>query len=398
MLDEISGAVDATTFRVSSQVALLPGTQNRVIAFIQNGQLGATPEPSSPRSTAIHQSQVQPARTMPRWSYRTIDQQEYPENTRLLDIYLRNAPIYALSVDACTGQRIPVQQYMAQQIFEQFRNSMGSLAAASRILELDPVHQRSLQYRSRCSEADAEQMNDAVATITNQVGYNLALFPSNLHLFPNSRSNLITTLNDLFYGSQTPGNGAITTNAGARAPGFSGHRGRDPGSARDLPESLQLPGTVPTNPAVSAPTSTTHLITPTDMPPALGSYFGLSTPSTGYTLGAGPYSSMYSPNYYSFGNGFNTGYGIGYTGLGGYPTYGYNNFGTGYNGIMTNGLSSIGYTPSVFSGFGLGLGTGTGLFWNSPEGSSGQPPCRVRCAEHPRYGQRGPHRRRPTEI
>ena len=34
-------------------------------------------------------------------------------------------------------------------------------------------------------------------------------------------------------------------------------------------------------------------------------------------------------------------------------------FGTGFNGLVGNNVTSIGYTPSVFSGFGLGTGTGT---------------------------------------
>ena len=220
LMDEISGAVDATTFRVSSQVALLPGTQNRVIAQIQNSQLSG-----NPRALV---SEIQRLVSNPRlnqqgrWLAGAIGQsisRNTQQNALRVGNYLRNAPIYALSVDPSTGQRIPVQQYMAQQVLEQFRNSMGSLSAAIQnssnttlfnngVFNSDPAVQ----------QAYAMQVNDAVSIIANQVGYNLALFPSNLHLFPNSNSNLITTLNDLFYGSQTPGNGAITTNALAVAP------------------------------------------------------------------------------------------------------------------------------------------------------------------------------------
>ena len=128
-INGLNGAIDATAFRVSSQLALLPGATDRLVAQVQNNLLGN----AGSLASRIDRCWPIPAQSGAHRLLDAINQainRQCSLNSARRTNFLRTAPLNRLSIDPTTGQRIPLQQFMAQQVVSQFGNTLGSLASS----------------------------------------------------------------------------------------------------------------------------------------------------------------------------------------------------------------------------------------------------------------------------
>jgi hypothetical protein len=386
----VLGAVDATTFRVASQVALLPATQN-FVGSVQNQLLQPQGGSLAGRLNGIIGSprfNQSPGRL--RFALgRTIDAQAM-RLAGQMDNYLNTTPVFRLSTNSA-GQLVGPRQFMAQQVINQFINTYATLAQA-----FPKLAQTALFANGATTTTPDVQgkFNNQVVQALNIVNYQLA---SDLAFFPGAKEALAPSLRQAFFavdqsvGAGTGANTGTGTNTGA---GSSGPM-MSAAAISITPQLAPLAVTTATGPSsffsglLGLPTTSslffpasTGLFNNTfgNVTGTLGNFFGI-TPTTPFTLPTTT-TSFFTPTFSSFGNGFNTGFGNGFLGFGTTPfsssTF-FNPFSSGFFG-MTSGLnSSFGVTPfggsSAFGTLGSGLGTiglgGVGLTGTGAGGTFG---------------------------
>ena len=397
----VNGAVDGTTFRVSSQLALLPGATNNLVARAQQAMLGGQNSSLANRLNSFISSPRfnQSAQRLKAVINRTITQYTRLANRQFLN-YLETTPINRLSVDSTTGQRIPIQQYMAQQVISQFGASMAALAKAfptvangtivsNGVISTDPAVQ----------QAFAKQLQSAIAVVNYQLASNLAVFKG-------ASQALGSQLQQAFFGSDQSSTG--TTGSGTAGTASASTAGSVSTGDPSVSMGAGTTGTVTAAalPALGVGTGTTGIgglggtgttslfsalsgIPTTNFSsffPAvnsafnntfqnvsgmLGSFFNL--PATGTTTGL-PIDirspSIGGPVFFGFGNGFNNGFGSGFLGFGQSPISQNQFFGSSFNngffGLTAAQNQLFGFNPANFTGFGgssaltgTGIGTGT---------------------------------------
>ncbi|WP_165226953.1 hypothetical protein [Aquisphaera insulae] len=357
---QIGGAVNATAFRLSSQLGLLPEANDRLVARLQTSLLGNGRNSLTSRLDALTSSgrASRSASALMSAVDRAITQSTVT-NAAQAGNFIARSPIYANSIDINSGARIPVQTYMAQQVVNQFANTLGSLNSgfgnianaalvSGGIMSTDPAVQQTF----------ANQLNAAVGIAANQLGNNLAVFPTVQNLFPSSPSagggtgtttgsNPLSGVGNILFGT-TPGGTptAITTLSGAL-------------SAAPTTSDAFVP-------AVNSAFNSAFQ----NVASGLGSFFGTTTNVS--SLPTSNFSSVFAPTFAGLGNGFNGGTSNGPIGFGTFSTStgtstgsgNLNNFysdpfGGGFYGLTTNQNTALGFPTSSFSGFGLTSGTTT---------------------------------------
>jgi hypothetical protein len=373
--DQIDGAVAATAFRVSSQLALLPGATDRLVAQVQDNLLTDSNRGLAGRiNRLISRLNGAPNRLLSSIN-RAIDSVGI-RDTASTSNFLASAPLNRLSVDATSGQQIPLQQFMAQQVLSQFGNTLGSLAASfpnvantaifnNGVMSTDPAVQ----------QAFATQLQSAVGLATSQLGGNLGVFPNNLSLFPGAGTDILTPLSKIFFGDLSTGTGSTSgTGSTTTVPGSGTIVGIGPGPTTGTTGTTgftnlfgALAG-VPTTSADFLPgVNTAFTNTFQNVGSTLGGFFGFPSSSINTALPTAPFSNMFSSNFSNLGNGFVNGFGSGFVGFGqpqnGSNDFLANSFGNGFGAITTAQNEFLGFNPSGsnFNGFGLtGTGTTTG--------------------------------------
>ena len=172
------GAVNATTLRLSSQAALLPGSR-KLLFSIQKSFLGDQPNSLINRidTAAFSNNQVVPPNYNPfingvTKSLNNIQQR----STNNLNRYFGTTPIKTLSVDA-TGQRIPLQQYLGTQVINQFANTVGSLGAGLNQTATNSLFANGALTADPTALASLQQQNlSGISTAAYQLSNNLNLF------------------------------------------------------------------------------------------------------------------------------------------------------------------------------------------------------------------------------
>ena len=242
--DQIAGAVDATAFRVSNQLALLPGATDRLVAQVQNNLLGDSLRGLGGQINRLIIRQNQsPGRLLS--SINQAINGISNRNVSQTSNFLQNAPLAQLSIDTTTGQRIPLQQFMAQQVVSQFGNTLGSLAASfPNVANTALFTNGTMSTDPAVQQQFATQLQSAIGLATSQLGTNLAVFPNSLHLFPGSGTDITTPLTKIFFNSISgTGTGPTGTGTGPRDGNRHGHGhghwtwAREPARARPLPTS-----------------------------------------------------------------------------------------------------------------------------------------------------------------
>jgi len=377
--DQINGAADAIAFRVSSQLALLPGATDRLVAQVQNNLLGDNMRSLGGQiNRAVVRLNQAPNRLLSTIN-RAIDRIGN-QNISQTSNFLATAPLNRLSIDATTGQRIALPQFMAQQVIGQFGNTLGSLASSfPNVANTAIFNNGAFNSDPAVQQQFATQLQSAIGLATNQLGSNLAVFPNNLSLFPGSGTDITTPLTRIFFNSLSgtgTGTGTSTGTGSGAGTGTGIQTGTGTGTTfTNLFSALAgAPITSATDffPAVNSAFNNTFQ----NVSSTLGGFFGFPSTTTVASLPSAPFSNVFSPTFANFGNGFNNGFGSGFLGFGtnaattgttGLNNFLGNSFGNGFGAITTNQNTFLGFNPSGtgFTGFGgsslSGTGAGTGL-------------------------------------
>jgi hypothetical protein len=334
-----SGAIDATAFRLASQYALLPGSSRALVPGIQNALL------SSQRNSLL--SQIQALTNSSRFTgsqtalQNAINRQlnaTFNTSHAQLANFFNTTNFNRLSVDQ-NGQPIPLQQYLGNQVINQFSNTLGSFAQSfPNVANSVLFPNGATTATTAAQQAFANQVNQALGTAAFQLGNNLALFPNASTLTPQLQSALFATgtnSNSLLAALQ----GLPTTNTGFNTAATTAFTNNFSG-----------------------------LISP------LNSFFGLTGQPTA-TLPTGPFTNVFGSSFTGNNvfNGFNGGFGSGFLGFGTAPTGFNTNFGNGFFGMIGTGNTGLGFTVPGFGNGSFGTGTlGTGGLTTFPGGTGGQ--------------------------
>jgi hypothetical protein len=327
----VSGAIDATALRLSSQAALLPNASTRLIPAIQNALLGSGPKRLTSSLSSLAQSgrlingSVGAVQSAIARQINLAGRQA----TTLLSNYFSTTPLNRLSVNS-SGQRIPLAQFLGGQLLNQVGNTLGILAQSFPTVAnamLFPNGATGTPSQSALN-AFATQVSNALATSAFQLGSALALFPGS--------STVIAQLQPMLSGAAN----STSTNSLVSAL-----------------QALQFGGTgFNTAVATAFNNAFQNFATP------LGSFFqttglsNLTLPTSGFTS---PFGSLFSGS--SFNNGFNNGFAtstnIGFIGFGQAPSAFNTNFGTGFNNLVSTVNQNMGFSPvnPVFSSGGTGV-------------------------------------------
>jgi hypothetical protein len=376
----IAGALDATTLRLSTQAALLPHAGVRLVPAIQNALLGSGPRSLVNRLNVLVQSGQLSGTTGASASaltrlLNTTNQQAVSR----INTFFNTTPLARLSVNS-TGQRIPLEQFMGNQLLNQVANTFGLLS------QTFPIVANSILFPNGTNvtptQAAVNQFNtevgNALATAAFQLGSGLSVFPGSSGVITQLQPLLFSTTNSpvnsgassAATGINTAG-GTFNTGAGSAATGIgnsasSAATGIADNTFNSLVAALQnLPfGSTGFNTAVSNAFGTAfqNMVTP------LGQFFqmtgqpNLTLPTNQFIS---PFGSAFTGNTFfnGFNNGFATGTTPGFIGFGTAPTRFNTNFGTGFNNMVSNFNSSVGFLPGstgLLPG-GIILGPGGGL-------------------------------------
>jgi hypothetical protein len=269
-----------------------------------------------------------------------------------------------LSVDATTGQRIPITQFMANQAIDQINNTFGTLAnsvgplAQSALFDADGV------FNPQAVSAFQQQFNNALNTAAFQTGSLAALFPNS--------TTVASQLQSALFGS------GVDATTGLPITSFASG----------------LAGLFPTDATTSTP-FTSDLFNTNFQDVFTGAFQNFTTPLSNMLLGGGQslpgsggsfqlptgffqsgatFPSLFGSQFIgsSFNNGFNNGFattGNGFIGFGTAPS-GFNiDFGTGFNDLVSAANTSFGFSQPT--NLGGGLNTGGDLGGGAADGLGG---------------------------
>jgi hypothetical protein len=362
----IAGALNATALRLSTQAALLPRGGTRLVPAIQNALLGAGPRSLVSRlNTLVQSGQLSgttgaSANALTRLLNTTNQQAVSRINT-----YFNNTPVTQLSVNS-TGQRIPLEQFMGNQLLNQVANTFGTLAQTFPSVANSTLFPNGTNVTPTQAEVNQfnTQVGNALATAAFQVGSGLSVFPGS--------SGVISQLQPLLFGStNSPVNsvassaatginstgGTFNPSASSAATGIAGN------SFSSLVSALQgLPfGSTGFNTAVSNAFGTAfqNLVTPLNQFFQMTGQPNVTLPTNGFTS---PFGSAFTGNTFfnGFNNGFATGTTPGFIGFGTAPTGFNTNFGTGFNNSVSSFNTSVGFQPGSTGVLAGGLISGPG--------------------------------------
>ncbi len=357
----IAGALDATALRLTTQSSLLPGAGTRLVPAIQNTLLGSGPRSLITRlSNLVQSGQLSGTSGASARALTRLLNTTSRTGISQLSNFFNNTPVSRLSVST-TGQRIPVQQFMGNQLLNQVANTFGTLASTF------PGVANSVLFPNGAAGTPSQaalntfntMVNNALDTAAFQLGSGLSVFPG--------AQGVISQIEPVLFGAvNNPVNGV-----GSAATGINNVLGNSTNSTGNSPingpgsgatginnaftslssalQNLQF-GSTGFNTAVNNAFGTAfqNLVTP------LGQFLGLNgvsnatLPTNGF---ANPFGSAFTGNTFfnGFNNGFATGTTPGFIGFGMAPTAFNTNFGTGFNNFVTSFNQNMGLAGTTGS-------------------------------------------------
>ncbi len=324
-----AGAVNALALRLSAQAALLPNS-DQLVGNIQNSLLGS----SRTSLTTLLQNQVNGGRTTGNFNsfFNGLNGQINRINGGLtsgLNQYFARNSLARNSVDATTGQAIPIQQFLGTRLINQLGNTMGTLSQGFNSVA------NPLLFPNGATVADPiglQQFNGLTQNALNTAAFQVG---SALSVFPNANIGAIPGIQGAFFGA--------------------------PNGEQGIYRSLQNLPTTSADFGTAASTAFTNSFSSFTTP--LANFFGL--PSTQqFSLPTGNnLTGLFGQNFTgsTFNNGFNGGFGVGnFPGFGVAPTGLGTNFGGGFNGLIGAANPSFGFAAPTgsFGGFGGSISGG----------------------------------------
>jgi len=318
---QVQGMINATTFQLASQQALLPQGARTSLTGFQNALLSNNSQSLMSRIQAITNSSrlTRTPQALQNAIANQIATMATGANTQLANFF-NNTNINRLSVDQ-NGNPIPLQQFIGQRIQDQFGSTLGGIQQGFNNIATNSLFANGAPPSASDLQGFQRQLGNAASLAAFQLG-------NNLNLLRGTSSTLVPQIQSALFGSSTnPGNGTFNglLNAVQGLP-FSG------GLTPDFNTAL-------TN---AFNNTFTGVATP------LGNVLGTVAQTNG-TLPA--FSNVFSP---AFTNnnaflGFNSGFGSGFPGFGTAPNTFNPAFGTGFNSFVNTGITNLGFTTPTFS-------------------------------------------------
>jgi len=350
--DSMAGGINATVFRLSAQMSILPRSA-RVVEAVQNSFGGLQPNSLASRVSRLIDSgrAGNSQRLLQRVVNRDINQ-TFRADTAALGNFFQNTPLSRLSVNPTTGQRIPITQYLGEQAVNQINNIFGALVNSVEGIAAQTIFDANGNFIPSAVPAFQQLYANALGTAATQLAGVLSVFPNGQSLAPQLQEALFAT----------------GTNPQTGLPNVS------------LLNALinSFPQTQPVALAVGAPggpvvgpqqgpfdlsqfrTTFQNQFTPAfqNFATPINSFFGV-TPTTGLPTGffqtGATFPNLFNPAFTStnFNSGFNNGFlasGSGFPGFGIAPTGFNSQFGTGFNNFVSSMNSPFGFTVPTFTG------------------------------------------------
>ncbi|GAC1464886.1 MAG: hypothetical protein NVSMB9_03990 [Isosphaeraceae bacterium] len=308
----VAGAVNATALRLSAQAALLPRGSTQLVPNIQSGLLGNGPNSlvSRLQAAALGDTSLSD-RGLQNALGRQINN-AFRAATRQLNQFFRTTPLTQLSVDSTTGQRIPLGQYLGNQLVSQFGNTMASFSQAV------GSYARSNLFANGVTAPTSQAQSAFMSQFTQGLGTAAFQLGSGLALFNNASNGLIPQLQNSFFGTGANSFMNQFQNVPFTSAGF---------------------GAASTN---AFNTGFRNFAGP------LSNFFSLDA-TRNQSLPTGQISGIFGQQFGGFGNGFNSGFGTGFPGFG-TPSNGFNpNFATGFNNQIGLSIPSFGFNIPSFA-------------------------------------------------
>lgn len=326
----VAGELFGTAFQLSSQAGLLPGS-SRLVSRVQQSLLGNSPRSLLTRleTIPVTAGANATARTIQLSLSRAVNN-AINANQASFNNFVATTPLTRLSVDQA-GNRIPLQQFMGNQVIAELGNTLGSLSQSfPNVANTSLFANGALTATPQNQLAFINQAGGALGTVAFQLGSNLSLFRNSATtLGPQLQSALFGTApTSLFTQIQNLPNASATFNTAATTAFNNGFQ---------------------------------SLITP------LSSFFNIPSTSLNVALPTAQLNPVIGPGFDSVSNGFNGGFGSGFIGFGTAPTTFNTNFSNGFNNFATlvntgNGFNvpTVNTLPIGVPGTGTTTGTGTG--------------------------------------
>lgn len=350
--NNVGGAINATAFGLSSQVALLPGSSQRLVPNLQQSLLGSGSGSLASRIAA----QVNSGRGLAsqRLLQNAIDRQigtAFTTGNGQVSSLLRSPQLGRSTVDS-TGQRVSLSQYLGNQAALQINNTFGALANSVGANAQSTLFDSTGAFNSQAVGAFQQQYGNALNAAAYQVNGLLSLLPNSSSIRSGLQSGFFGTTN----GTGTPNanlynalSGVFPTDTGATSTPFT----------TDAFNTAFQNGFTTAFQNFNGPVAT--LLNQTSA--------GSQLPTGFFQTGAA-FPSVFGTQFTgsTFNNGFNNGFattGTGFPGFGTAPSAFNTGFGTGFNGLITNmngqaGITIPTSTGTIGTGTGTGIGTGTG--------------------------------------
>jgi hypothetical protein len=362
----VAGALNATALGLSSQVALLPGSAERLIPTLQQSLLGD--DLRSLAGRVGRQIGTPWGISSPRLLQNSLDRlinSNFATGSRQVSVFLRSPGLASQAIDPTTGLQVPLSQYIGTQAAQQLNNTFGTLANSVGPLAQSTLFDPTGAFNAQGVEAFRQQYANALNTAAYQANGILSILPNS--------SPIRSQLQSSFFGTGTGGGtGTPTGNFFNALTGvFPTGTGPNP-----TPFTMNEFNTAFQNGFTSAFQNFNGVVGPFLNGGTPGSGGGTQLPSGFFQNGA-TFPSVFGPQFTggAFNNGFNNGFattGTGFPGFGTAPT-GFNQaFGTGFNNFITNVNSLGGITGPLLGTPGTGTGSGTigGEFGGLTPGSS----------------------------
>lgn len=373
----LAGGLNATTFRVASQVALLPGS-TQTVGAIQDSLIGLQHNSLASRISRLIGS---PRASTAPWALQNVVNREinraFNADISTVGRFFRTTPISHLAIEPTTGQRIPVSQFLGERAVAQINNIFGSFANSVEGIAAQTIFDAQGNFNPAGVQMFEQLYAQALGTAGNQIAGVLSLFPNGASLAGQLQQALYATGNDPATGLPNVSllNALINSLPAPEAPAPA---------AAPVAMALVIGPPSPVTPPIGPQQGPLDLsqfrttfqsnFTPAfqNLVTPINSFFGTPQPvglPSGFFSSGATFPNVFNSPFTgtTFNSGFNNGFltsGSGFPGFGIAPSGFPSSFGTGFNGLVQSMNSPFGLTaPTLFNAGVGGIGgiqTGVG--------------------------------------
>jgi len=322
----IGGIANAAAYQLSSQFALLPGSE-QLVSRVQNALIGSGPTSLTSRLANLTRNGSRFSAPSFQSALTQTVTSAIQGGTSGYSNLFAGSNLYNATLNQATGQRMSLPQYIGGRLINQVNNTLGMLSQTFANVGNSALFPGGLSTATpEAMQAFAAQYNPALGLAASQIGGGLALFP-----------NAAAVTNPLIQSSLFNGQNSLVSSLSGlnSSTGFStGVSNAFQNAFQSIAGNLNNVFTLPSGESVNLRTNN--------------------------------FSSVINPQFNGVGNGFNTGFSttgnsVNFPGFGTPGVDFNNNFGTGFNNYVSTLNQGLGFSnPNTGLNTGTGTGTGTG--------------------------------------